>query len=535
MLSAARLTALLPLVLCIQTAFAAPSNARRSIALEDGNASSSSSSSLVTSRSYAPSASTTSRSASLPSATLAKRATACTTTAQCPKVANAKVGCNTKSKLCVTTCNAGYTLSGTLCTANAAQPAAVTTAAAVKTTTTVAPVPTTTTPPAPVCAPTYAGAATTIRGTGTLPKPTAFVKRSGTSLTVSGRGYRIAGPNIYWLCSDENVNGGAPPDKGRVREALAIAVAMGANTVRLHTCGVSVGPNNPYNLNPSYNNWVAGLWDARDYALYAAREYGLRVIMPLTDNYDFYHGGKYSFLNFVGASIANKGSQFYTNQNAINAYSSYITTFLTHVNAYTGVSYANDPTILAWETGNELGAWQHSEMWPPAAWTTAIANVIRKSDRNHLIIDGTDGFWDPNTGATPDGLRVSTVDIMSDHGYPRSTSILSKELSLAKSAGKAMFVGEWDWTSSHGGSALSDYINMLESGGIGDMMWSLFGHDAQCCAFVQHNDGYSLYYPNGNSAADQANALKVVQHYYRVTGRAVPSKLPAVACPQPAF
>lgn len=33
----------------------------------------------------------------------------------------------------------------------------------------------------------------------------------------------------------------------------------------------------------------------------------------------------------------------------------YIATILTHVNAYNGVSYANDPTILAWETGNELG------------------------------------------------------------------------------------------------------------------------------------------------------------------------------------
>lgn len=61
------------------------------------------------------------------------------------------------------------------------------------------------------------------------------------------------------------------------------------------------------------------------------------------------------------------------------------------------------------------------------------------------------------------------------------------------------------------------------------------GHDSQCCNFVQHNDGYSLYYPNGNSAADQANILQVVKHWYKVTGRAQPSKLPAVACPQPVF
>jgi hypothetical protein len=67
------------------------------------------------------------------------------------------------------------------------------------------------------------------------------------------------------------------------------------------------------------------------------------------------------------------------------------------------------------------------------------------------------------------------------------------------------------------------------------MIWNVMGHDPQCCAFVSHNDGYSLYYPNGNSAADQGNILKVVQHWYRVTGRAIPAQLPAVACPQPVF
>lgn len=41
----------------------------------------------------------------------------------------------------------------------------------------------------------------------------------------------------------------------RVREALAIAVAMGANTVRFMSCGVSVGSNNPYNLELSNGNW----------------------------------------------------------------------------------------------------------------------------------------------------------------------------------------------------------------------------------------------------------------------------------------
>lgn len=84
------------------------------------------------------------------------------------------------------------------------------------------------------CAPTYT-ADQTITGTGTLPKPSTFVRKDPNSqvLQLDGTPFTIVGPNIYWLCQDENVS---PPytvtNKGRVREALAMAVAMGANTVR---------------------------------------------------------------------------------------------------------------------------------------------------------------------------------------------------------------------------------------------------------------------------------------------------------------
>lgn len=93
-----------------------------------------------------------------------------------------------------------------------------------------------------------------ITGTGNLPKPTSFVKRStsGLGLTLDGSPFRVAGTSeftlvaestfnllivnfidIYWLCNDENIGiVNSYTDKSRIREALAIAVAMGANTVR---------------------------------------------------------------------------------------------------------------------------------------------------------------------------------------------------------------------------------------------------------------------------------------------------------------
>ncbi|BGP43675.1 hypothetical protein JCM10449v2_007720 [Rhodotorula kratochvilovae] len=163
---------------------------------------------------------------------------------------------------------------------------------------------------------------------------------------------------------------------------------MGPNTVRLMTCGVSVGANNPYNLEPSSGVWPDVAWDIHDYVIYAAREYGLRVILPLSDNYDYYHGGKYDFLRFAGVSTANNGAAFFTNQKAIDAYKAYIVKLLSHRNVYSGVTWANDPTILAWETGNEWGSYMNSEPWPSAAWTQQIVSAIKSVDSRHLIIDG---------------------------------------------------------------------------------------------------------------------------------------------------
>jgi len=58
------------------------------------------------------------------------------------------------------------------------------------------------------CDPTYTGGGFTISGTGTLPSPTAFVKKAARSqqLTVNNQPYRIVGPNIYVSSSSSLVS-----------------------------------------------------------------------------------------------------------------------------------------------------------------------------------------------------------------------------------------------------------------------------------------------------------------------------------------
>ncbi|BGP43674.1 hypothetical protein JCM10449v2_007719 [Rhodotorula kratochvilovae] len=331
---------------------------------------------------------------------------------------------------------------------------------------------------ASTCAPPYVGTSM-ITGTGTQPRPTSFVKKVALKdkfLSVDGSPFIIVGPNIYWLCQDENYGPlGSYTDKGRIREALAIAVAMGANTIRALTCGISIGTylgTNPYNLEPTVGKINPAAWDVRDYVLFAAREYGLRVIMTLTDNYAYYHGGKYDLLNFRSGSLANGGAAFYSNRAVISAYMFYIQQFMTRTNSYTGVKYVDDPTILAWETGNELGGYINAEMWPPALWTQQLNTFIRKYDKNHLLLDGmlpfryrSNGFWNYTNNAAAPGLSSRYVQIMTDHGYPRNLGILSHEMGQINNAyySKNFLIGEYDWTSTQSATPLATYLSMIES------------------------------------------------------------------------
>ncbi|GAA5823456.1 hypothetical protein JCM3770_006043 [Rhodotorula araucariae] len=394
-------------------------------------------------------------------------------------------------------------------------------------------------PPASTCATQYtntAGGAVYGPGLGDvpfLPRPSTFVQRSGNKLKLDGETYRIVGPNIYWLGLDENVNGAVSyPSHGRIREAMAITVALGGNTIRSHTLGCSTGHSKT--LWPSAWKTNDKAFDTIDYSIWAARNYGLRLIIPLTDNYAYYHGGKYDFIGWAGADTSD-ASQFYYNNDVIDIFKGYISVLLNHVNIYTGVALKDDPTIMAWETGNELGGYMLGGGAPPTAWTKTIAAFIKKLAPNHLVADGTDGLTDYGGSLANTGMKVANVDLVTDHFYPALQWLLTKDKNwMASYDSKVFYVGENDWTGQKGGDDLDTFYATIEGmSGSGSMMWSIFGHDDRCCNWIYHNDGYSLYYPNGMNDKLSKAALKLMKHWYRMRGLTPPSALPAVACPQP--
>lgn len=327
-----------------------------------------------------------------------------------------------------------------------------------------------------------------------------FVTRTGTQLMLSGHPFRFGAANMHWLSLDDSTN---YPSQFRVNDGLDAAKEMGLTVIRSHDIGISTGCSNCLEPKLGVFNQTALVHD--DYVIKAVRDRGMRLIIPLTDNWHYPTGGKHNFTDWRGIADEN---QFYYNPQVIRDFEAYISTLLNHVNIYTGLAYKNDPTIMAWETGNELD--------PPTNWTQGISTYIKSIDHNHLIMDGRTGV-DLHAGS------LVNIDIVSNHYYPKSISALEYDALAAKRAGKVFVVGEFDWNDANGGDTLSNFLSAIESNPAvaGDAFWELWSHDDQN-GYVSNGIQYTLHYP-GDTVAMRSSIRRLRTHAYKMRHVPVPA------------
>ena len=73
--------------------------------------------------------------------------------------------------------------------------------------------------------------------------------------------------------------------------------------VRAHTLGVSTGNEDSFQQEAGSTTFNTAALDSVDYAVYQASLRGIRFIVPLTDNYNYYHGGYHDFTDYQASKV----------------------------------------------------------------------------------------------------------------------------------------------------------------------------------------------------------------------------------------
>jgi mannan endo-1,4-beta-mannosidase len=353
-------------------------------------------------------------------------------------------------------------------------------------------------------------------GSTTVPTRQRLTKTSAGQLQVGGQPFRFAGPNIYWLALNDNATGGTGSfvSDADIKLALDQAVAMNATGARVHTVGISVGKTNT--MMPTLGTWNDAAVERADFVVYEASKRNLKLVVPTTDRWDFYHGGLLTLARMVLGSSATLNDA-YTNTQVLTAYKAYLSTLLNHVNRYSGIRWGDDPTLASWEIANEA-----YDM--PAAFHAAVAAHLKSLAPLALTMDGT-GASGMHVANAP-GLTDPNVDLVSGHFYDdnrMNLTWLAQDAAAARAAGKGYLLGEYDWTDTDNNTAKTrtsttraQWHAAIEANGnvSGSFYWAELVDKA---VVGTHRDGYELYADAPENSEQTAGRTELARHAAAMT------------------
>lgn len=327
-----------------------------------------------------------------------------------------------------------------------------------------------------------------------------FITRSGDKLFDGVSEFRFISFNIpNLLLIEDNVpfdeiNQWRIPTEFEIRDALLAVKQMGGKVARSYVLSVRRDVDHysyPRHIDrPGQFN--EDLFIAMDKALQIANELGIRLIIPLVDNWHWM-GGVTEYAAFRGKNR----SDFWSDEEIISDFKTTIRFTINRINTFTGIPYNEDKAILAWETGNELE--------PHYEWTANIAEYIKSLAPNQLVFDGA-------FRVMPKSIDNPIIDMITTHHYspgPKSVEVIMKTLEITKGK-KPYFVGEFGFMPVDQMEMVLDTV--INNGITGALGWSLRfkNHDGGFYYHTEPNGDNQPYRWPGFSSGDFYNERKVL-------------------------
>jgi mannan endo-1,4-beta-mannosidase len=338
--------------------------------------------------------------------------------------------------------------------------------------------------------------------------------------------YRATGTNLYYL---QQLLSYAQQDQDAtalrtVSEVLDDLVCLSLPVARIWGFNDSPRDTSAIRHSPEEGFREEGLLGL-DQAVFEAKRRGIRLIVPLVNNWGEY-GGLPAYAAWASKAAGGPLSHddFFASPQMKQWWKDYAYLLANRVNTFTGIAYKDEPAILAWEIGNELRCTTCRGTSKMPDTIRELAGFLRQVAPNQLISDGGDGFDDNpsayvglsnfyavrgDEGASFSKLAaIEELDMLSYHFYPnnygfttaKDTQIwIERHQAIAAVAGKVAYLGECGYVAPDAERAAS-YDSWLRhlfasSGGQLGLFWQLSP------ASRLNNDGFAVYSRRDNATA----------------------------------
>ncbi|MFF1873026.1 cellulase family glycosylhydrolase [Kitasatospora herbaricolor] len=375
-----------------------------------------------------------------------------------------------------------------------------------------------------------------------------FVTARRGALRLNGETFRFGGTNCYYLHQQSHY---------MIDSVLDDAAAMGLTVVRAWAFADGTGKS-ARPLQPEPYRYDEAAFDSLDYAVHKAGELGLRLVLPLVNNWPDYGGMQQYVTWFLGLADDSYGEgvnhdRFYTDKAVKDCYKAYAKFVIRRRNRYTGLRYCDDPTVMAFELANEPRCRSDKSGATLLAWAGEMSAYVKSLAPRQLLAVGDEGFYGEaghgdypysDYEGTPWKKLVSlpSVDYATVHVYPQNwgetsgakpgtdattwgTRWINDHLRDGRALGKPVVVEEFGLQIDAGrdipDSAARDraYTAWTDAvrtgGGAGDQFWLLTSR-VDDGSFYPDYDGHRIIWNN-----DPANPARAAAQLFSAHAKAM--------------
>ena len=250
----------------------------------------------------------------------------------------------------------------------------------------------------------------------------------------NGKPYYYIGAN-YWYGAILGMKKGAGNRKRLIKE-LDLMQSKGINNLRI-LAGAEGPDGQPHRVTPTlqispgvYNSEIL---EGLDFLLSEMAKRNMVAVLYINNSWEW-SGGYAQYLNWNGygaipyplwqghtwPEFMKYTAQFHQCSPCKEEFYNHVRYMLNRENMVTGVAYTNDPTIMAWEIGNEPRAFSEENKPLLLQLVKETSALIKSIDHNHLVTTGTEGKWgcEGDMELCKAMHQLPTVDYLTMHIWP---------------------------------------------------------------------------------------------------------------------